>query len=612
MAEYTVQSETDATAVLVTDLDPGPVDLVLKCTKGIFEGRFLFCNLTVSGEIFGSDKDNKDLTMYIENAGLSPQHAQIQFNDQTFQYFLRDLSSETGTWLKCRCVRSVEIGIGQMFHVGQGKDVVQLVIEENAQGDPCLEWLKMYNLARLRDRLPCQTLADIREFVTSGTASVFESQEVGAEDREAWNDAVTSFERMFPLSAELGEPTSLAVLDVERNERVATVWWSGATIHLVEAAADSNDASIVYPGGVPRGDVRIIYNCGRHYIHIVSRENTDETTGDLPVVYVRLGARPHWLNPDDAFRIGALEFSVLRYNMGLSGMQGCRPTMEDAEVCIHDLGVSNFRQCSFFAVYDGHGGKECVNFVRANLHRTFARKLNERGGLDHSRRVRSDITEVLHEVFLDTDARFLETLAGPPAQYCTSGCTAVVVLSIGGTLWCANVGDCRAVLSRGGVAVDLSSDHKPQREDECKRIEAAGGFISYGRVLGRLAVSRAFGDPEYKCLMEESGGDGLVGPVVNCVPEIREDSLQDSDEFVLLACDGVFDVFTSQDAVDFVRAELARMPSHEQDPQVVANSLTHTAIHSRNSKDNVTAVILTFKRNIEVPGASSPGVEAAD
>lgn len=208
-------------------------------------------------------------------------------------------------------------------------------------------------------------------------------------------------------------------------------------------------------------------------------------------------------------------------------MQGVRPTMEDAEVCIHDLGISNFRPCSFFAVYDGHGGRECVDFVWYNLHRIFVHKLNKKGGLDRSVRVREDITEALYEAFLETDARFLTPSAG---QQSTSGCAAVVLLSVGGLLWCANAGDCRAVLSRGGIAIDLSSDHKPDREDEQKRIEDAGGFISFRRVLGRLAVSRAFGDSEYKGL---EGSE--TAQVVICDPEIREESLQLHDEFILLA-----------------------------------------------------------------------------
>jgi serine/threonine protein phosphatase PrpC len=135
----------------------------------------------------------------------------------------------------------------------------------------------------------------------------------------------------------------------------------------------------------------------------------------------------------------------------------------------------------------------------------------------------------------------------------------------------------------------LSDDHKPDRADEVKRIEAAGGFVSFRRVLGRLAVSRAFGDKEYK-----SGPHQLV----LATPEIRVERLTSEDEFLLLACDGLFDVFTNQEACDYVRRELQAMNGNEQDPQTVVDKLVDDAIKERHSRDNVTAILLTFKRTL--------------
>ncbi len=182
-----------------------------------------------------------------------------------------------------------------------------------------------------------------------------------------------------------------------------------------------------------------------------------------------------------------------------------------------------------------------------------------------------------------------------------AGCAAVSLVVLGGTLWCANLGDSRAVLCRyipakylydnnfaiivlllrDGKAIQLSLDHKPDRPDELRRIEAAGGFVSFRRVLGRLAVSRAFGDVEYK-----SSTEGLE-PLVISEPEIRFEKLRSSDEFVILACDGLFDVFTSQEAVDFIRQKLADQPAHEQDPEKAVRDIVREAIVTRNSRDNV-------------------------
>ena len=71
------------------------MDYVLRCVKGIFGGKFIYINLTSDGEVFGSDP-NADLTLYIENGGLSPKHADIKYDYNEKKYYLKDLDSETG------------------------------------------------------------------------------------------------------------------------------------------------------------------------------------------------------------------------------------------------------------------------------------------------------------------------------------------------------------------------------------------------------------------------------------------------------------------------------------------------------------------------------------
>lgn len=88
---------------------------------------------------------------------------------------------------------------------------------------------------------------------------------------------------------------------------------------------------------------------------------------------------------------------------------------------------------------------------------------------------------------------------------------------------CANVGDARAVLCRGGKAIDLSIDHKASREDEQERIKKQGGYIVFERVLGRLAITRAFGDFDCKNIEipDEETGEKQVKNFVLIEPEIR-------------------------------------------------------------------------------------------
>ena len=79
-----------------------------------------------------------------------------------------------------------------------------------------------------------------------------------------------------------------------------------------------------------------------------------------------------------------------------------------------------------------------------------------------------------------------------------AGAAASVVLITKTEIYCANAGDCRAVLSKKGKAKDLSIDHKPNTPSEKQRIERANGFVDDNRVNGNLALSRSIGDFEYK------------------------------------------------------------------------------------------------------------------
>lgn len=141
------------------------------------------------------------------------------------------------------------------------------------------------------------------------------------------------------------------------------------------------------------------------------------------------------------------------------------------------------------------------------------------------------------------------------AKYTDAGCTAVVCLLHGAKLYVANAGDSRAVLSSGGVAKALSLDHKPTQEKELKRIRDAGGFVNeVGRVNGNLNLSRSIGDLKYKV-------DPKISPaaqIITSEPDVKVFDLSDEDEFIFIACDGVFDVMTNQRVVTFINEHLAK------------------------------------------------------
>ena len=164
-----------------------------------------------------------------------------------------------------------------------------------------------------------------------------------------------------------------------------------------------------------------------------------------------------------------------------------------------------------------------------------------------------------------------------------------------GVLTVANAGDSRAVLCRGGEALPLSEDHKPAQARELARIEAAGGFVTpQGRVNGNLNLSRALGDLKYKGNTAVARAEQMI----TAEPDVKVVRLEASDEFLLLACDGVWDVMTSQQCVDFVRERIAKGMALEE----IVSEIFDACI-SEDPKttgglggDNMTAIIVRLKQ----------------
>lgn len=134
-----------------------------------------------------------------------------------------------------------------------------------------------------------------------------------------------------------------------------------------------------------------------------------------------------------------------------------------------------------------------------------------------------------------------------------SGCTAVVCLLHGRDLYVANAGDSRCVISRNGKAIEMSLDHKPEDDEESTRIVKAGGRVTLdGRVNGGLNLSRALGDHAYKTNLELPA----EAQMISALPDVKKLIITPEDEFMVLACDGIWNYMSSGEVVDFVRLRL--------------------------------------------------------
>jgi serine/threonine protein phosphatase PrpC len=154
---------------------------------------------------------------------------------------------------------------------------------------------------------------------------------------------------------------------------------------------------------------------------------------------------------------------------------------------------------------------------------------------------------------------------------------------------CANAGDSRAIMSKVyNKAIELSHDHKPDNPEEKARIEAAGGFVSVdNRVDGYLALSRALGDFELKgdpeLLQEEQK--------VSCIPEIKAKKRESNDEMVVLACDGLWDVFSNDEVIENVRQI---WNEGERNIQLVAEEMCDQALFT-GSMDNISVIVVKLQ-----------------
>ena len=151
-------------------------------------------------------------------------------------------------------------------------------------------------------------------------------------------------------------------------------------------------------------------------------------------------------------------------------------------------------------------------------------------------------------------------------------------------LFVANAGDCRAVLCRRGKAIEMSRDHKPICNRERKRIEASGGYVYDGYLNGQLNVARALGDWHMEGMKSADGGP------LSAELDLMIADLTEEDEFLIIGCDGLWDVFRSQNAVDFARRRL----QEHNDPAMCSKDLVDEAL-KRKSGDNLTVVVVCFQ-----------------
>ena len=250
----------------------------------------------------------------------------------------------------------------------------------------------------------------------------------------------------------------------------------------------------------------------------------------------------------------------------------------------------------FFAVYDGHGGNGCSLYLKNNLHKNIT---------EFSTKGIKTAIEITENTFLSSKAiDYNYDLLD------TSGSCGVILLIKKNKCIIANIGDSRLVMFKNKRVVFSTSDHKPNTYIEKHRIESQGGSVyqttaaipiyQNGKLIeipwrvcpGGLSVSRTFGDIESK---DERFG-GKKGVVV-ALPDISEFELNDEYNFIVIGCDGIFDVLSNGEIIECIKIVLKINKSKNKKINELCGDFASMIIKSalaKESFDNVSCIVIVF------------------
>ncbi len=260
-------------------------------------------------------------------------------------------------------------------------------------------------------------------------------------------------------------------------------------------------------------------------------------------------------------------------NIHHDSVQGKREQNEDNhKIIINYNGFDkSMHTMNLYSVFDGHGGKQISRIVSNIL----PLKLMNKCENDLS----SKCVKKIH-----TD---LQDYVSKNIKCCKeTGSTSLNILHdvANKQLYVYNVGDSRCIICNNNIAIPLTKDHKPDYPEETRRISKLGGkvyFDGYDYRIGDLSVSRAFGDTS-------------ASPFVIAKPDVYKYKLSDKDKFLVIGCDGLYDVLSNQDIVNFILNyyddDLCKLRPSKQKLNI-ASLIANYAI-DKGSTDNISVIIV--------------------
>lgn len=329
-------------------------------------------------------------------------------------------------------------------------------------------------------------------------------------------------------------------------------------------------------------------------------------TRDKIVVYLRNSISKiikEWQMKKSTLIKRNLLFSFARFEQDLTnnlkysefGIKNKRRIMEDKTAIIENIEMFqrsltsnnctdlvtdrlNKSPSALFAVFDGHCGVDCAQYVSKHLPMHLIQHSEFNRENDNNMRVLNDSFQVINE-------RFTQKAQKESIRSGSTCCLALLSETALDIAWC---GDTRLGLVKNGQLTFLTKEHKPDNDQEKERILSAGGNVSFvsnaWRIDSSLAVSRSFGDIDYQ-------------PSVIAAPEIEHFDLDGTEDYFIIGCDGLWDTLDQNSLCSFIYEEANSRDSHETDINI-AEKLVRKA-QSNGSLDNITAIFVLLKDNLD-------------
>jgi serine/threonine protein phosphatase PrpC len=264
-------------------------------------------------------------------------------------------------------------------------------------------------------------------------------------------------------------------------------------------------------------------------------------------------------------------------------LKGERQQNEDKETCIVNFDKtsktydSSLGNINYYGVYDGHGGKFVSKYLSVHLPQFFMDKRQQYP-------LKKTNIEKAYKYWQNE----LKTKYTVQSKNTGSTCCIVIHFEKNGSeyLNILNTGDSRCIVCRNNMGIPLTKDHKPSNFEEYKRITNMGGkiyFDGYDHRIGSLSVSRAFGD-----VSEE--------PYVTCLPDVFCYKLIDNDKFIVIACDGLYDVLSNDEVINFILIECYDIKTNKRKNKHIniSKKIAEHAI-TKGSSDNVSVIVVFFQ-----------------